>query len=46
MGEFSALMYKNWILYKRGMCGNILELILPIFFAGFIIMIPFIDPPV
>jgi hypothetical protein len=46
MGEFSALVGKNWILYKRSMCGNIFEILIPIFFVGFVIMVSKINPPV
>lgn len=46
MGEFTALVGKNWILYKRGCCGNIFELFIPIFFVGFVIMVSLINPPV
>lgn len=45
MGQLSALFYKNWILYKRGVCGNILEFIIPIFFIFFVVLIKRLDPP-
>jgi hypothetical protein len=45
MGEFTALVGKNWILYKRGCCGNIFEIFIPIFFVGFVIMVSLINPP-
>jgi uncharacterized membrane protein len=46
MGEFTALVGKNWILYKRGCCGNIFEIFIPIFFVGFVIMVSLINPPI
>lgn len=36
MGQFRALSEKNWILWKRGYCGNIIEVIIPIIFIAFI----------
>lgn len=38
-------MGKNWILYKRSMCGNIFEIFIPIFFVGFVIMVSELNPP-
>ena len=46
MGQLSALFYKNWLLYKRGLIGNILEIVVPIFFAIFIIVTRNLDKPV
>lgn len=39
MGQFKALASKNWILYKRSICGNIAEILIPIFFAFIIILV-------
>lgn len=46
MGQLSALFYKNWLLYKRGWIGNIIEILVPLFFILFVVMIKKIDPPV
>lgn len=45
MGQLSALFYKNWILYKRSLLGNFLELIVPIFFIFFIVLVRKLDQP-
>jgi hypothetical protein len=39
MSQFKALSRKNWILWKRGLCGNITEIIIPIIFIAFIVVI-------
>jgi hypothetical protein len=39
MGQFKALSYKNWILWKRNTCGNITEIIIPIVFIALNILI-------
>ena len=39
MGQFKALSQKNWILWKRSLCGNITEIIVPIIFIAFIVVI-------
>jgi hypothetical protein len=39
MGQFKALCQKNWILWKRGWCGNITEVVIPIIFILFLIVI-------
>lgn len=39
MGQFKALSEKNWILWKRTYCGNIIEVIIPIIFIAFIVAI-------
>lgn len=39
MGQFKALATKNWILYKRSPLGSILELVLPIIFVLFFILV-------
>ncbi len=44
MGQLSALFYKNWLLYKRGLLGNILEILIPIFFVAFVVMVRKLDP--
>jgi hypothetical protein len=36
MGQFKALSEKNWILWKRNYCGNIIEAIIPIIFIAFL----------
>ena len=46
MGQLSALFYKNWLLYKRGIIGNILEIAVPIFFVLFVIVTRNLDKPV
>ena len=46
MGQLSALFYKNWLLYKRGLFGNILELVIPLFFLYFVILTRNLDKPV
>lgn len=46
MAAFQALVYKNWILYKRSPFSNCLEILIPIFFIGFVIMVPALNPPV
>jgi hypothetical protein len=35
MGQFKALSKKNWILWKRSWCGNIVEVLVPILFLFF-----------
>ena len=45
MGQLSALFYKNWLLYKRRLFGNILEILVPIFFIYMIIVTKNLDPP-
>jgi len=44
MGQLSALFYKNWLLYRRGWVGNLLEYLVPLFFIAFIVMVAQIDP--
>ena len=44
MGQFKALLTKNWILYKRSWLGNIIEFFVPIFWAVFILIIDNIWP--
>ena len=39
MGQFKALMTKNWILIKRSPVGSILEILIPIIFMLFVFMI-------
>jgi len=39
MGQFKALSVKNWILWKRNLCGNITEIVIPIIFIAFIVAI-------
>lgn len=39
MGQFKALAVKNWILYKRSPLGSILELVIPIIFVCFLILV-------
>ena len=39
MGQFKALSQKNWILWKRSPCGNIIEVLVPIFFIAFIVAV-------
>ena len=39
MGQFKALSQKNWILWKRSLCGNITEVVIPIIFIAFIVAI-------
>ena len=39
MGQFKALLTKNWILTKRSPVGCVLEIIIPILFMVFILMI-------
>lgn len=39
MGQFKALAGKNWILYKRGCCGAILEIVIPTIFVCFFILV-------
>jgi hypothetical protein len=46
MGQLSSLFYKNWLLYKRGIIGNILEFLVPIFFIIFVMVTKNLDPPV
>lgn len=45
MGQLSALFYKNWLLYKRSLLGNILEILVPIFFILFIVMVRRLEQP-
>ncbi len=45
MGQLSALFYKNWILYKRSLLGNVLELLIPIFFIFFVLLVRKIEEP-
>jgi hypothetical protein len=46
MGQLSALFYKNWLLYKRGIVGNIIEMAVPIFFVLFIVLTRNLDKAV
>ena len=46
MGQPSALFYKNWLLYKRAPLGNCCELLVPVFFALFIIVVRNLDKAV
>ncbi len=39
MGQFSALFVKNWILYKRGWVGSLFEILIPVLFSIFILLI-------
>ena len=39
MSQFKALSQKNWILWKRNLCGNITEVVIPIIFLSFIVLI-------
>lgn len=39
MGQFSALFIKNWILYKRGWVGSLFEMLVPIVFVAFVIVV-------
>jgi hypothetical protein len=39
MGQFSALFVKNWILYKRGWVGSFFEIIVPIVFMVFVVIV-------
>ena len=39
MGQFKALSGKNWILVKRSPCGTILEIVIPILFMMFMLVI-------
>ena len=39
MGQFKALSKKNWILWKRNLCGNITEVVIPIIFIFFVVAI-------
>lgn len=45
MGQFSALLLKNWLLYKRAILGNILEILIPILFIVVIAMVRKLDEP-
>jgi ATP-binding cassette subfamily A (ABC1) protein 3 len=33
MGQFTALLYKNWLLFSRNWVGSLLEIIVPLWFA-------------
>ena len=46
MGQLGALFYKNWLLYKRGIVGNILEILVSIFFIFFVILTRNLDKPI
>ena len=39
MGQFKALAGKNWILYKRGIVGSVIEILLPIIFVAFVLLV-------
>lgn len=39
MGQFSALLVKNWILYKRGWVGSVFEILVPVLFVAFVVAI-------
>lgn len=45
MGQFSALLLKNWLLYKRAIFGNILEILIPVLFIIVIAMVRRLDQP-
>lgn len=38
MGQFKALCYKNWVLYKRSIVGSILEIAIPVIVLLFLIL--------
>jgi hypothetical protein len=39
MGQLSALFIKNWILYKRNWVGSLFEILIPILFVAFVVVI-------
>lgn len=39
MGQFSALFVKNWILFKRAWLGSLCEMLIPLLFVVFVVMI-------
>lgn len=39
MGQFSALLVKNWILYKRGWVGSVFEILIPVMFVGMVMAV-------
>ena len=39
MGQFKALTHKNWTLYKRSCCANIIEILVPIIFCLLMLLI-------
>lgn len=39
MGQFKALMVKNWIMFTRSPVGSAFEILLPIVVALFIILV-------
>jgi hypothetical protein len=43
MGQLSILFYKNWLLYKHSVLGNILEILAPMLFICFICLVYVID---
>jgi hypothetical protein len=45
MGQLSALFYKNWLLYKQSLLGNILEIAIPIILIAFVVVIHKLDQP-
>lgn len=45
MGQLTALFYKNWILYKRSLLGNVLEFAIPVVFIMFVVLVRKLDMP-
>jgi hypothetical protein len=43
MGQLSTLFYKNWLLYKHSVFGNIFEVVAPVLFICFICIVYVID---
>lgn len=45
MRQFTALMLKNWKLYKRGIVGSALEILVPVAFILLVLLIHIKIPP-
>jgi hypothetical protein len=43
MGQLTTLFYKNWLLYKHSLIGNICELVAPILLFCLICIVYVID---
>lgn len=46
MGQFSGLMIKNWILFKRTWIGSLCELLIPTMFICLIVIIKGLGVPI
>ena len=46
MGQLSSLFYKNWLLFKRNLLGSVCEMLIPVIFIFFFLLVSKLDPPI